>query len=886
MRPEHWAYTIPLRLRSLFRRRQADQQLDDELRDHVESRIEEYIAKGLEPKEARRQALLELRGIEQTKEKCRDTRHVSWIQDLVQDLHFGLRMLRKSPGFTAVAVLTLALGIGANTAIFSAVKDILLAPLPYSDVSRLFTVRGTKLFPNTGVMGYIGFSPDLAKIILEQSPEFERSATFSTDQLTLTGGAEPEELSVAGVQGNFFSLLGVRPLLGRPILDSDTNPVNQRVAVLSYALWNKFFDADPHVAGRKIALNHAPYTIVGVMPPRFDFGAGEKGLWTSDAADGGNIVVRLKQGVSLGQADAQLKVVTARLASKYPKLMEGCQLALWSFGRETGGLDDPLLLLFGAVGFVLLIACVNISNLLLARGWARRREVAIREALGATRARLARQFLMESMLLAMAGGSLGVLFADWGIRALRAIAPTGTPHTNLLQLDPIVLAFTAGISLFAGLLFGIAPALQASARRFGLAFTQRLDGLQIGFSARHPQRLRSVFVVAEVALAVVLVVGATLAARSFRNYLSIPLGFRTDHILTMSVHFSKAVCDPANKSSTLQCRLAMETILGRIQGLPGVQRAAAVSSIPLDGSTGALSMRVEGRAQEVGIEHGNMILYKQITPGYFQALGTPLLTGRAFTPADGRNSELVALVNESFARLYFSRSPLGHRISMADDKSGKPEWMEIVGEVHDSRDVNLLEPPYPEFYIPLAQASSLRSGNFIVRTDRDSLVLASAVKRQIWSVDSNAPITDLKTMNQIVASNVATPRFEALLLGSFAVLGLFLAIMGIYGVISYAVSQRIHEIGVRMALGARAGDVLRLVIGQGMLLTTVGIAIGLAGALALSRFLQSLLFEIKPTDPATYASVAVSLAIVALAACYIPARRAVRVDPMVALRYE
>ncbi|HKS80973.1 MAG TPA: ABC transporter permease [Candidatus Acidoferrales bacterium] len=870
----------------MFRRKRKTTDFSAEIEAHIQLEIERLRAEGLSEEAAQAAAYRAFGSPRRARETFYESHRWMWLDRLRQDVRFAFRILRKSPGFTAVAILTLALGIGANTAIFSAVNDLLLAPLPYSDASRLVTVTGLKGFPTSGVMGYIGFSPDLAKMILDQSPEFERTATYSTDQLTMTGRVEPQELSVAGVHGDFFSLLGVRPLLGRPILDSDTKPASQHVAVLSYELWNESFNADPHVVGRSIALNRKPYTIVGVMPPRFDFGAGEKGLWTSSSEDGGNIVARVKAGMTLDEVNAQLKVVTARLTSKYPKVFEGCRLTTAQLGRETGGLNDPLLLLFGAVGFVLLIACVNLSSLLLARAWGRRREIAIREALGATRLRLVSQFLVESMLLAFAGGALGMLFAVWGIRALRAIAPPDTPHTNLLRLDPIVLAFTAGISLLAGLLFGIAPALQASARRIGLAFTQKLGGLQSPLSARHPQWLRSVFVIAEVALAFVLVVGATLAALSFRNYMKIPLGFRTDHILTMSVHFSKAVCDPTQESNAVQCRLAMESILNRIQGLPGVRKAAAASSFPLDGSNGALSMHVEGKAEDVGIEHGNLILYKQITPGYFQALGTPLLAGRAFSSADASNSERVALVNELFARQYFSGSPLGHQISLANDKSGKPQWMEVVGEVRDSHDVNLLPEIYPEFYIPLAQAAAPTYGNFIVRTDRDPLAMAAAVKERIWSLDANAPVTNLRTMNQVVASNVATPRFQALLLVSFGALGLLLATIGIYGVISYAVTQRTHEIGVRMTLGAGRGEILRLILGQGALLAVAGIIIGLVGALGLTRFLRSMLFEITPTDPATFIGVALLLLFVALAATYVPARRAMRVDPMVALRYE
>jgi putative ABC transport system permease protein len=538
------------------------------------------------------------------------------------------------------------------------------------------------------------------------------------------------------------------------------------------------------------------------------------------------------------------------------------------------------------VGFVLLIACANISSLQLARMLTGQREVAIREALGATRLRLVRQFLAESLLLALAGGALGLAFAAWGIRMLRAIAPPGTPRVDHLTLDPAVLGVTAAISIAAGVLFGLAPALQASARPVGVNRREGWGSPSGVFFTRRPHRLRSAFVILEVALAVILVVGATLLARSFQNLVSLRLGFRTDRVLTMSVNFAQTSCIPWEGSNVPQCQLLTENVVDRIQAQPGVEKAAATSYVPLDGANGVLSLRIEGQAEDAGIEHGSVMFFRPVTPGYFQAMDMPLLAGRGFSRQDVQGSQKVAIVNEAFARRYFSGSALGHRIGKIERKGANLEWMEIVGEVPDSWDGGLDTQVAAEYYVPYAQAGFFPGATLVVRTAAEPLVIAAVVQRAIWSVDKDAPITDLKTMDQIVAEKVAGPRFQTLLLGAFGALGLLLAVVGIYGVISYAITQRKREIGIRMALGAQPGAVLRNVMGHGVLLALSGIAAGLTGALALTRFLASLLFEVKPTDPTTFAAVAVVLLAVATLATYVPARRAMRVDPMGALRHE
>jgi len=874
--------------RGLVKRNKDEQELDEEVRSYAEMLGDEKTRQGMNEQQAQRAARMEMGGIEQVKEEVRSARVGVWLETLWQDVRFGARMLRKSPGFTAVAVLTLALGIGANTAIFSAVDGILLERLPYANLSRLVTIDGFKMFAAAGVEGTMSLSPDAWKEIQVKAPAFEQLGTYGRGEFALTGESEPEKLNGAEVSGDFFSILGVRPMLGRPILPADLEAGGGHVVVLSCGLWRGTFGSDPAILERRIVLNERPYTVIGVMPPEFDFGAGERGLWVPETERSEvYAIAELKRGVTVESANAQLKVVAAWFAGKNHKIFSnGWQFVARQLGRDTGDVGNSLWILLGAVGFVLLIACVNVGSLLMARAWVRRKEVAIREALGATRMRLFRQFLAESFLLAIAGGGLGLLLSVWGIPGLRAIAPPGTPRANLLKLDPSVLAFTAGVSILAGLLFGIAPALQSSARGEGAALLENLGRSMSGFSPRRSHWLQSAFVIVEVALTVILVVGATLAARSLKNILSLDLGFRTDHILSLSVHFSKAVCDPGDERKIAQCQLCIDNILDRIHSLPDVEAEAATSYIPLLGGNGALSLRTDGEPNEVGIEHGALLFFRPVTPSYFQAMGIPLLVGRGFGAEDSRDSHQVAIVNETFARRYFSGNPLGHRISHDKDRSGKPEWMEIVGEAQDSHDVDLLQEPVAEYYIPFAQAVPFPGGNFVVRTTDDRLAIASALKRQIWSVDKDAPIVDLKTMDQVVADKVAEPKFQALLLGAFGILGLVLAAVGIYGVISYSMTQRTHEIGIRVALGARPQDVLRMVVGQGMVLAGVGIAAGVAGALALTRFLRSSLFEIRPTDPATFSVVAALLALVSLAACYVPARRATKVDPMVALRYE
>jgi predicted permease len=887
-----------LRLAGLFDKQRRDRALADELESHLQFHIDDNLRAGMPAEEARRQALIKLGGIEQTKEAIRSQRGVPWIDPLLQDIRFAFRMLRKNLGFTVVAVLTLALGIGANTAIFSAVNGIVLKQLPYADASQLVSVEGVRRFPGQNIEATVLFSPSIWKQVRQQTPAIAQMALYDNQRgATLTGGAVPEIVPTVHVSSDFFSVLGAKPLLGRPILPADAQPGSKPVAVVSYELWRATWSAEPSLIGHTITLDDEPYEVVGVMPPdcTFPLYGGAKGVWlplivppgeAGDKSVDGMVVARLKNGVSIDAANAQLKTVSSRLTRYFTRFFTGGRFEATGLKRRLGDLDDEMLVLMGAVGFVLLIACVNVSGLLLARGWARQREVAIREALGASRVRIIGQFLTESVLLAFAGGAIGLLLSIWGVHVLRTITPKGMQESGHFDLDAHVLWFTAAVSLLTGILFGLAPAIQASARSIGNTLKENMGGSPGGYSARWTRRVRSALAVFEIAMAVVLVIGATLAARSLERLMAVRLGFHTDHIVTMRANFSKNTCGSAKGNGGASCWLDVGGALANMRGVGGVQSAAAASTLPISTWAVAPNMQIEGQTKELSLNNGDVIADRIVSPDYFRTLGIRLLSGREFLASDSADSGRVTVVDDTFARKYLSNDALGQRISYIKDKSGKPEWMEIVGVIGAVHDLQARQPTRPEIYIPFAQADAFQGANFIVRTTENPTAMTSALKNAIWAVDKNTPITAVATMDQIVAESVAEPRYQTMLLAAFGALGLLLAMVGIYGVISYGVSQRTHEIGVRMALGAHRGNILGMVIWEGMLIAFMGIAAGVLGAIALGRFLQSLLFEVKPTDPATFIGVAVALMLVTMAACYVPARRAMRVDPMVALRHE
>lgn len=886
------------RVSHLNRRTKSEAALEGELKFHLEMEIEQNLRQGMSYEEARRQALISLGGLEQTKEAWRETCTIRWAAEFRRDLAFGWRMMRKSPKFTAIAVLTLALGIGANSAIFSAVNGILLTPLPYPDLSRLVVILREECPP------YI--TPDQLREITERCTALERIATYDDTSLTLTGGSIPRQMSAARVSSDYFSLLGTRPLLGRTILPQEMQPGNDRVAVLSHRLWMDEFGGDTGIVGRDISVDHKPYTVVGVMPR--DFGAGMfsylpeyydgsfDGMWVPQvplpprprAVSGyPYLLARLKEDATLAQLNAQLKPLSDRFAATYPAGAGAQGLRLFAKSFDLG--IDPrvqiaLWILLGAVGFVLLMACVNVTSLLVARSWTRQRELAIRSALGATRLRILRQLLAESLLLALAGCATGVFFSTWGIHLVRVIAPADTPRVDRIRIDAGVLWFTIGISLLVGVLVGLAPALQASSRRLGYAMKNGLGGSFAAVSIRPSHHLRSALVILEVLLAVILAAGGVLMGRSFYKLMNVNTGLDAGRFLTMRVGFSDLVGKDRDR-----CAMAAENILNRIRSLSGVQQAALSSGTPLTGysvtGSGRYGLYVEGR-EGVQLPADQRISHNSVTPGYFTSLGIRLLEGRDFEPGD-RTSQ-VAVVSQEFARKYIQGDPLGKRFSI-NPEDGRHFWWEIVGVVNDVRDRatrhSLERTGFPPSFYTSFSFLSDRWG-IVARTSSDPMLSVPAIVRVVQSVDREARITDVETVDQMLDKSSAEPRFQTALVGSFGVLGLILAIIGVYGVISYSVVQRTHEIGVRMALGAQRTDILHMILREGMRLAVSGIAIGIGGALGLTRILRSMLFEIEPTDPATFVGVAIFLTIAALAACYIPARRATCVDPMLALRSE
>jgi putative ABC transport system permease protein len=909
------------KLGALFRRRNPVDDLEEEIRSHLEMEEQENLESGMPPDEAHYAALRRFGNVTLAQDRSREMWGWNSLETLRQDLRFGFRQLRRSPGFTIVAVLTLALGIGANTAIFSAVNGIWLEPLIYAWSSRLVTVDMLPI-------------PEI-QAIEEQSTAFERMAIYRGYWGLVLGGAAPVQTDNSYVSGDFFPLLGVQPLLGRPILPADTQPGHALVGVLSYRLWMDEFGGDPQIVGRSVPVDHKPFTVIGVMPKGFDlgvtWGGDNPGLWTplayspSDSVDNGpssSFVGRLKKGVTLGQAKAQIEAISARLAEEYPNQYPK---ALRGYGRivtaGVSGWTDPgvrlaLMVLLGAVGFVLLMACINVASLLVARSWTRQSELAIRKAFGASRLRIIRQLLSESLLLAVAGGTLGLFLSLWGIRFLRVIAPPYTPRVDYIRLHGNVLWFTMGISLLAAVLVGLAPALRASSRRVGGTLKGGLVGSFAGAEMKQSHRFRSALVILEVALAVIVVTGGALMARSFHKLMSLSTGVRADHVLTVHVQLSDLACNntslptkdlketavrPKNTAPAKEpkkkvapaagCALASENILDGIRSLAGVERVALAWTGLLKGGMQTSSVRYPGGPSDPGLyvegQQGNLltsgyVMGRPVTPGFFAALGIRLLKGRDFESADSNRSD-VAIVSEGFARKYIEGDALRKRFSVAEDDKGHHQWMEIVGVVNDVRD-RAVEESGPVYYTPLFLGSNW--GEIIVRTSANPMVMVPAIERVVRFVDQDAAIKHIATVDQIIADSAADPKFQTVLLASFGALGLLLAVIGVYGVVSYSAVQRTHEIGVRMALGAHGGDILRMVLREGMLLAGIGIVAGIGGALALTRFLQSLLFEITPTDPLTFIGVSLILTAVALVACSIPARRAAKVDPMVALRYE
>ena len=796
---------------------------------------------------------------------------------LLQDLRYGLRSLLRKPGFTLIAVITLALGIGANTAIFSVVNTVLLKTLPYKDGDRLVAVWG-----RLKQVDQVELSPTEFADYRERSRAFGQLAAAERANLNLTGAREPVRLEGQAVTANLFPMLGVAPLIGRTFT-AEEDKANARVAVLSYGLWQKALGGQADAVGKTITLDGNTYEVIGVMPGAFQFpppvtNYKQSEIWvprsleneTRRAAHNLFTIGQLAPGTSFAQARAEMDGIAKQLEQEDSRRQGGVNLVPLQaqVGRQ---LQPSLLILAGAVGFVLLIACANVANLMLASASARQKEIAVRLALGASRWRIIRQLLTESLLLSLVGGGLGLLLAAWGSEAIRAAGADQIPRADQIAVDGFVLGFTLLLSVVTGVIFGLAPALQAS--RADLNITLKEGGRSGSAPGRH--RLRSGLVMVEVALSLVLLVGAGLLIKSFWRLVNVDPGFDTQRLLSVELSLTSE-----RYAEELPRSIFYQQLLERLSTLPGVQAAAIVNHPPFSGRRGIDAFKIEGKPDPTGIEDTPLADARVISPDYFQMMSIPVLQGRAFNASDTRDSLQTVIINQAFAERYWpGEDPLGRRLSEGEG------WLTVIGVVGDVRQSGLDQEAAPHVYAPYLQAPLRRSG-VLVRTSSDPLSLVTAVRSQVSAIDPDQPIYNVHTMYELIAGSMSGRRLNLLLLGVFALTALTLASIGIYGVISYSVTQRIHEIGIRMALGAQSRDVLRLILKQGMTPVVVGMAAGIAGALGLTRVMSTLLFGVTANDPYTFAAIALLLGIVALVACYIPARRATRVDPMIALRYE
>ena len=805
---------------------------------------------------------------------------------LIQDVRYGLRMLLKNPGFSAIAVLTLALGIGANSTLFSVVNGVLLRPLPFPNSDRLAAVW--EFVPEKGWNREPFSYPDFTDW-REQTKSFEKMAAFSYVGATLEEGGSAEFVTGAAVSADLFPLLSARPQLGRVFTAEEDRPGASRVVVLSHGFWERRFHSSPEVLGKTILLDGESCTVVGVMPETFNFPilGSPRSFWVPLVTDPDtrerlelrsnhylSAVGLLKQGIGPLQAEADLDTIARRLEVAYPGTNHLMRARVLPLQEElVGDVRSALLVLLGAVGFVLLIACANIANLLLARASSRQKEIAIRAALGAGWGRIARQLLVESLLLSLTGGAVGLLVAVWGEDLVVRLAPGAIPRVGEIGLDMRVFGFTLGVSLLTGILSGLAPALRAARSSLDPDLREGRGGEAEGWKRN---RVRALLVVSEVALSLVLLAGAGLMLRSFERLSGVQPGFNPENVLTMKLSLPDARFPEAAQRIALFDRL-----LEQVRAVPGIRSAAVVFTLPLGGNNRSNSFRIPDHPSPDGNDPD--VNYRSISPDYLTAMGIPLLKGRAFSAQDGATAPPVALVNESFARRIFPGvDPVGKII---ETDEGSTRRREIVGVVGDVRFDSLDAPLQPEYYVPYPQGPE-PAVTLVVKALKDPSSLAATLREQVRSLDHSLPLYSVHTMEEYLSSSVANRRLIATLLGSFAGVALALAATGLYGVLAYSVTRRTREIGIRVALGARPGDVLKLVVAQGMLLTVTGLGIGLAGALLLTRFLSGLLFGVGATDPLTFAGVSALLAAVALLACYLPARRAARVDPVTALHYE
>jgi predicted permease len=884
-------------LRALLRRSEMERELDEELRHHIEQQTEQNIRLGMSPQEARCAARKAFGGVEQAKERSRDARGMRWLEDIWQDLRYGARMLLKQPGFTLIAVITLALGIGANTAIYSVVNAVLLRPLPYPDSDRLVRLREVGLDGSDGPVSYLNFTDWRA-----QQTVFEHMGLYRGWTYNLTGTGEPRRLTAGHVAADVFAALGVQPVLGRVFTNNEDKPGGPPVVVLSHALWQNRFGGDPAIVNQTITLDGIAHTVLGVMPAGFEF-LGRVNLWAPVEAgfatwerqgrgqrSDSSVLARLKPGGSFEQARAEMDAIGARLAQQYPDANKNRRVGMeFLLDSRVGQVRRALWILFGAVALVLLIACANVANLLLARATVRQREMAVRAALGASRWRIIRQLLSESVLLAAVGGAAGLLLAQWGLHVIVALAQRSLPRLDEIRLDGRVLLFSAAVALLTGILFGLAPAWQTGRMNLQSTLKETVRSATVGRA-----QLRYGLIVAEIALTLMLLVSAGLLLRSFHKLERVDPGFDHERVLTFRVNL------PGRKYPNDDAYSGFyESLLARLRALPGVQAASVASQLPLDTRGWKTTYMIEGRPELPPSERPSMEVHL-VGPDYFRVMGIPLLRGRPFTEQDNRdhmrgtpreqsvNAMLnVIIIDEEFARRHFANEdPIGRQVRIPWGPRELNPVMTVVGVVKRVREERLSEQggQVQAYLSAIQRPQGLMS--VMIKTTVAPETLIAAARDQVFALDPEQPIYDITTLAEMRANSIAPQRLNLTLLGVFAAIALSLAAVGLYGVMSYGVSQRTREIGIRMALGAQAGDVRTMIVRQGLMLLFIGIAIGLAGAFALTRAMTSLLFEVSATDPLTFIAIVLLLTIVALLACYLPARRATRVDPIMVLHNE
>ncbi|HSS19153.1 MAG TPA: ABC transporter permease [Pyrinomonadaceae bacterium] len=814
------------------------------------------------------------------------------METLLRDVRYGLRSFLKRPGFTVIVVLTLALGIGVNTAIFSVVQAVLLRPLPFRESSRLMAIGQTYPADREAL---VNFSFRNFVDLREQSKSFERLGAYYNTNLTITGQGPATRLRGTVVTADVFPLLGANPSLGRVFVPSEDQKGGGTPAVISYESWQRYFGADPAIVGRVMTLDNRSFTVIGVMPAKFEFPVRTQPteVWISTALDyestgqgsimesrgyrGWRVVGRLKPGVSIAQAQAEVNVIGANLAAQYPDANAEMGLRAVSLLESlVGNLRTTLLLLLGAVGVVLLIACANVANLLLERAVVRQRETTVRIALGASQWRITRQHLTESLLLSLAGSIVGVLFAWWGMSVIVSLSPEGITRISETRLDLNVLGFTAVISIITAMLFGLAPSLTVSGSRLAESLK---EGGRSGGGGLRANRSRGFVVIAEIAMAVVLLVGAGLLIRSLVRLQQVALGFDPHNVLTMNVSVST---DPSNGPAKLA--EFYRQVTERVKTVPGVLEASMISQLPLGGASASTGLTIEGHPDDPSQE--SMGVLHSVSPGYFHLMRIPIVKGREFNSHDDAHSTPVLLINETLARKFFpGEDPIGKHMMPGFSVNGGVVMREIVGIAGDVKHKGPQTEAVPEFYFAQSQMP-MQGMTLVVRTSGDPHSITAAVRNEIQSLDKTAPVYAVRTAEEYVSRSVESPRFNMLLLSAFAAVALLLTVIGLYGVVSCSVSQATHEIGIHVALGAQTSDVLKMVIGQGMSLTLVGLVIGLAAAFGLTRLMSGLLFGVRASDPATFVEVSLLIVLVAMAACYVPARRAARVDPLIALRDE